>query len=158
VTGHIRRSSPRGDPAAKSGGPGLALEGVPVPSSRLSATNQARQTTEREGANLADILERILNSGIVIAGDIKVNLLDIELLTIRIRLLIASVDKAQEIGIDWWKHDPFLSSGQSIRDLEGENKQLRRRIGKLKGRAPAPEQQPERRNQEGVGRPPVRRR
>jgi hypothetical protein len=135
----------------------LPSKGMSVPSSGLSATNQAGQTTEREGANLADILERILNSGIVIAGDIKVNLLDIELLTIKIRLLIASVDKAQEIGIDWWKRDPFLSSGQSTRDLEAENKQLRRRIGMLKeGRAPA--QQPERRNQEGVGRPAVRRR
>ncbi|RIQ21485.1 gas vesicle protein [Jiangella rhizosphaerae] len=62
-------------------------------------------------ANLADILERVLDKGIVIAGDIRVNLLDIELLTIRIRLLVASVDKAQEMGIDWWRRDPMLSSG-----------------------------------------------
>ncbi|PZF83948.1 gas vesicle protein [Jiangella anatolica] len=60
-------------------------------------------------ANLADILERVLDKGIVIAGDIRVNLLDIELLTIRIRLLVASVDKAQEMGIDWWRRDPMLS-------------------------------------------------
>nr|WP_051426713.1 gas vesicle protein GvpJ [Jiangella gansuensis] len=60
-------------------------------------------------ANLADILERVLDKGIVIAGDIRINLLDIELLTIRIRLLVASVDKAQEMGIDWWRHDPMLS-------------------------------------------------
>ena len=61
-------------------------------------------------ANLADILERVLDKGIIIAGDIKVNLLDIELLTIKIRLLIVSVDKAEEMGIDWWRNDPMLSS------------------------------------------------
>ncbi|WP_370367730.1 gas vesicle protein GvpJ [Catenulispora sp. GP43] len=80
-------------------------------------------------ANLADLLERVLDKGIVIAGDIRINLLDIELLTIRIRLLIASVDKAREMGIDWWEHDPSLSSGQ--RDLELENKRLRERLGEL---------------------------
>ena len=61
-------------------------------------------------ANLADVLERVLDKGVVIAGDIKINLLDIELLTIKLRLLIASVDKAKEMGIDWWEHDPTLSS------------------------------------------------
>ena len=60
--------------------------------------------------NLADILERILDKGIVIAGDITINLVDIELLTIKVRLLIASADKAREMGIDWWEGDPFLSS------------------------------------------------
>jgi hypothetical protein len=60
--------------------------------------------------NLADLLERILDKGIVIAGDIKVKLADVELLTIQIRLLIASVDKAKEIGIDWWEREPTLSS------------------------------------------------
>jgi Gas vesicle protein len=62
-------------------------------------------------ANLADILERVLDKGIVIAGDIQINLLDIELLTIKLRLLVASVDKAREMGIDWWEHDPALTSG-----------------------------------------------
>ena len=62
-------------------------------------------------ANLADILERVLDKGIVIAGDIRVNLLDIELLTIKIRLLVASVDKAKEMGIDWWRNDPMLTPG-----------------------------------------------
>lgn len=83
----------------------------------------------QESTNLADILERVLDKGIVIAGDIRVNLLDIELLTIKIRLLVASVDKAREIGIDWWEHDPTLSSGQ--RDLAVENRRLRERIGEL---------------------------
>jgi hypothetical protein len=82
-------------------------------------------------ANLADLLERVLDKGIVIAGDIRVNLLDIELLTIKIRLLVASVDKAREMGIDWWEHDPTLSSGSGQRDLESENQRLRERIGEL---------------------------
>src|SRR5881396_2271464 len=61
-------------------------------------------------ANLADILERVLDKGVVIAGDIRINLLDIELLTIKVRLLISSSDKAREMGIDWWSHDPHLSA------------------------------------------------
>jgi hypothetical protein len=81
------------------------------------------------GASLADVLERVLDKGLVIAGDIKVNLLDIELLTIKIRLLVASVDKAREMGIDWWEHDPTLSSGD--RDLAAENRALRTRVGEL---------------------------
>jgi hypothetical protein len=80
-------------------------------------------------ANLADVLERVLDKGIVIAGDIKVNLLDIELLTIKIRLLVVSVDKAMEMGIDWWRNDPMLSSGEQ--DLQAENRELRRRLEAL---------------------------
>ena len=63
-------------------------------------------------AQLADVLERVLDKGIVIAGDIQNNLLDIELLTIKLRLLVASADKAREMGIDWWEGDAFLSSGR----------------------------------------------
>jgi hypothetical protein len=86
------------------------------------------QTSSHQPANLADILERVLDKGIVIAGDIQVNLLDIELLTIKIRLLVASVDKAQEMGIDWWRRDPMLSGDNK---LEEENRQLRSRIDEL---------------------------
>jgi hypothetical protein len=82
-------------------------------------------------ANLADILERVLDKGIVIAGDIKVNLLDIELLTIKIRLLVASVDKAKEMGIDWWENDPMLSSTSQDRELEAENRRLADRVKEL---------------------------
>ena len=81
--------------------------------------------------NLADILERVLDKGIVIAGDIRINLLDIELLTIKLRLLVASVDKAKEMGIDWWEDDPALSSGARKRELDRENERLRRRIAEL---------------------------
>jgi gas vesicle protein GvpA/GvpJ/GvpM family len=108
----------------------------------LSTTGRARPPEHRQDStNLADILERVLDKGIVIAGDIRVNLLDIELLTIKIRLLVASVDKAREMGIDWWEHDPTLSSGE--RDLAEENRRLRERVGVLEagrnGDAPAVE-------------------
>ena len=83
-------------------------------------------------ANLADILERVLDKGIVIAGDIQINLLDIELLTIKLRLLIASVDTAREMGIDWWEGDPMLSSGAG--ELEKENRELRERLDALEKR------------------------
>jgi Gas vesicle protein len=78
---------------------------------------------------LADILERILDKGIVIAGDIRVNLLEIELLTVKIRLLVVSVDKAQEMGIDWWRNDPMLNS--SAEQLAEENRELRARVEQL---------------------------
>jgi Gas vesicle protein len=70
-----------------------------------------------EPANLGDILERVLDRGLVIAGDIRVSLLDIELLTLKLRLVIASVDTARQIGIDWWEHDPWLTS-RARRPLE----------------------------------------
>ena len=63
-----------------------------------------------ETSNLADLLERVLDKGIVIAGDIKIKLVDIELLTIQVRLLIASVDKAREMGMDWWLRNPDFTS------------------------------------------------
>jgi hypothetical protein len=88
-----------------------------------------------ESANLADILERVLDKGIVIAGDIQVNLLDIELLTIKLRLLIASVDRAREMGINWWESDPSLQSLEPIEhdteQLVTENRQLRARLERL---------------------------
>jgi hypothetical protein len=88
----------------------------------------------QQGDTLADILERVLDKGIVIAGDIQINLLDIELLTIKLRLVIASVDKAREMGIDWWEGDPSLhklDGGNGGRQLERENKELRERLERL---------------------------
>ena len=90
--------------------------------------------------SLADILERVLDKGIVIAGDIQINLLDIELLTIKLRLLVASVDKAREMGIDWWEGDPSLHNiddkqesveNGSMKELERENEELRERLDRL---------------------------
>src|SRR6478672_9330791 len=80
-------------------------------------------------AQLADVLERVLDKGIVIAGDIQINLLDIELLTIRLRLLIASADKAREMGIDWWEGDPFLSRRAGGDALEDRLKRLEAAAG-----------------------------
>lgn len=81
-----------------------------------------------EATNLADILERVLDKGIVIAGDIKVQLADIDLLNIKIRLLVASVDKALEMGINWWQQDPYLSSKATKADIERENRELKKRL------------------------------
>ena len=88
------------------------------------------------GDSLADILERVLDKGIVIAGDIQINLLDIELLTIKLRLLVASVDRAREMGTDWWQGDPSLSSG--AKRLEEENRSLRSRLERLEQAAGLP--------------------
>jgi len=86
-------------------------------------------------ANLGDILERVLDKGIVIAGDIQVNLLDIELLTIKLRLVIASLDTAREVGINWWETDPWLHAGAlgdaRHDELEHENRRLRKRVRAL---------------------------
>jgi hypothetical protein len=81
--------------------------------------------------SLADLLERVLDKGIVIAGDVQVNLLDIELLTLKLRLIIASADTARSMGIDWWEHDPALSSMARDRELEKENSELRERLDRL---------------------------
>jgi len=93
-----------------------------------------------DSSNLADILERVLDKGIVIAGDIKVKLVDIELLTIQIRLMIASVDKAREMGMDWWLRNPDFTSQRS-KDPLAETDQ-RAEIGDLKRRIAELEQQP----------------
>jgi len=99
----------------------------------------------RAPANLGDILERVLDKGVVIAGDIQVNLLDIELLTIKLRLVIASLDTAREVGINWWEEDPWLSAGALRRDRSGKSArgevddgdavgELRDEVRRLRGR------------------------
>jgi hypothetical protein len=89
---------------------------------------EQKMTHAIEATNLADILERVLDKGIVIAGDIKIQLADIDLLNIKIRLLIASVDKAMEMGINWWQQDSYLSSKAKETDIEQENRELRKRL------------------------------
>ena len=79
---------------------------------------------------LVDVLDRVLDKGLVIAGDIKVSLAEVELLTIRIRLLICSLDKAQEIGLDWWRYDRDLSPG-SQRRVAAEQKELQAQVREL---------------------------
>ena len=84
-----------------------------------------------ESTNLADLLERVLDKGIVIAGDIKIKLVDIELLTIQIRLMIASVDKAREMGMDGWMNNPYFNSQAAAAQRDGEIAQLKQRIEEL---------------------------
>jgi hypothetical protein len=85
---------------------------------------------------LVDVLDRVLDKGLVIAGDIKVSLAEVELLTIRIRLLVCSLDKAQEIGLDWWRYDRDLSPGAAKAAL-GEQAELRAEIRQLQERVEA---------------------
>jgi len=87
-----------------------------------------------QATNLADILERVLDKGIVIAGDIKISIADVDLLNIKIRLLIASVDKAMEMGINWWQQDPYLSSNAKEGRLEKENKTLKSRLERVEAK------------------------
>jgi hypothetical protein len=75
---------------------------------------------------LVDLLDRVLDKGLVVAGDIKISLAEVELLTIRIRLLICSIDKAEQIGLDWWKFDRHLSPGKHA--LSAENEELKREV------------------------------
>ena len=84
---------------------------------------------------LVDVLDRVLDKGLVVAGDIKVSLAEVELLTIRIRLLICSIDKAEQIGMDWWKFDHHLSPGKQA--LAAENEELRREVRMLERRLAA---------------------
>lgn len=94
----------------------------------MSALDRAHAPSS---TSLAELLERVLDKGIVIAGDIEVRLLDIELLTLKLRLLIASADTARSMGIDWWEHDPSLSSRARDNQLEQENRELRERLDRL---------------------------
>jgi len=87
-----------------------------------------------QATNLADILERVLDKGIVIAGDIQIRIADIELLTIKIRLLIASVDKAMEMGINWWQQDSYLSDGKKAKETEKETENLKKRLQRLEAK------------------------
>jgi hypothetical protein len=89
-------------------------------------------TPTRGSAGLVDILDRVLDKGLVVAGDIKVSLAEVELLTIRIRLMICSIDKAQEIGLDWWRYDRHLSPGRD--QMLQENLELREQLRLLERR------------------------
>ena len=126
------------------------IEGdIVQPGAGAAQTYGSGRASGRGAANLGDILERILDKGLVIAGDIKINLLDIELLTIKLRLVIASLDTAREVGINWWEADPWLSADAARRadsgvaagttapiragesELRAENRRLRSRVTEL---------------------------
>ena len=93
------------------------------------------QLGRHQASGLVDVLDRVLDKGLVIAGDIKVSLAEVELLTIRIRLIVCSIDKAQEIGLDWWKHDSHLAPGRNR--LSAENEELRKQIRLLERKVAA---------------------
>jgi hypothetical protein len=86
----------------------------------------------RQPDSLADVLERVLDKGVVIAGDIVVNVLDIELLTLKLRLFVSSAETAREMGMDWWSRDPFFS-GRAADEVEGDGevRELRQRVAEL---------------------------
>ncbi|MHB8419192.1 MAG: gas vesicle protein [Myxococcales bacterium] len=90
------------------------------------------QISGNRPSGLVDVLDRVLDKGLVIAGDIKVSLAEVELLTIRIRLLVCSIDKAQEIGLDWWKYDHHLAPNRQ--HLSAENEELKKQIRALERR------------------------
>ena len=97
-------------------------------------TTEKPMTHAINATNLADILERVLDKGIVIAGDIKIQIADIDLLTIKIRLLIASVDKALEMGVNWWQTDAYLSTKAKEAELEKNNATLLQRVEQLEAK------------------------
>jgi hypothetical protein len=105
---------------------------------------------------LVDILDRVLDKGLVVAGDIRVSLANVELLTIQVRLLVCSIDKAQEIGLDWWRHDRFLTSQPTERDaatleLQARVDALERQLTEVSQPAPRPPRRSSRRPQTETG-------
>lgn len=108
------------------------LKGVGYSRSRMAL----EIPTHHRATGLVDVLDRVLDKGLVVAGDIKVSLAEVELLTIRIRLLICSIDKAQEIGLDWWRYDRDLSPGRTRRSLP-EHEELRAQIRELERKVEA---------------------
>lgn len=95
----------------------------------MSPTNAPYALPSNRSTGLVDVLDRVLDKGLVIAGDIKVSLAEVELLTIRIRLLVCSIDKAEQIGLDWWKYDRHFSPSRQA--LNAENDALRQQVKML---------------------------
>lgn len=97
-------------------------------------------TNHHRVGGLVDVLDRVLDKGLAVAGDIKISLAEVELLTIRIRLIVCSIDKAREIGLDWWKYDRHLSPGSpaATDDLRAQVRALERKVALLTGRGGRP--------------------
>src|SRR2546428_4702156 len=107
------------------------------------------QLGRTQSSGLVDVLDRVLDKGLVIAGDIKVSLAEVELLTIRVRLIVCSIDKAEQIGLDWWRYDSHLAPGRDR--LASENEALKKQIRSLERRVAALAARPN-----APGRPPER--
>jgi hypothetical protein len=115
---------------------------------------QDMQWGGQRSSGLVDVLDRVLDKGLVIAGDIKISLAEVELLTIRIRLIVCSIDKAEQVGLDWWKYDHHLAPGKQ--PLLAENEALRKQIQILERKVAqlAEETVTARRGGTSAGRPP----
>ncbi|MGX5792084.1 gas vesicle protein (plasmid) [Staphylococcus equorum] len=98
--------------------------------------NEQQLQQNNGSSNLVEVLEKVLDKGVVIAGDIRIGIADVELITIKIRLIVASVDKAKEIGLDWWETDPYLSSKatENAKKWEEENQQLQKQVEELENK------------------------
>src|SRR3989449_6327112 len=99
------------------------------------------QLSNGRASGLVDVLDRVLDKGLVVAGDVKISLAEVELLTVRIRLIVCSIDKAQQIGLDWWRYDQHLAPGRQHAELEKERlreqvRLLERKVESLTRRAP----------------------
>jgi hypothetical protein len=101
----------------------------------MAMSSSSIEPSYRRSSGLVDILDRVLDKGLVIAGDIRVSLAEVELITIRIRLLVCSIDKAEQIGLDWWRHDPNLSV--AAQKLSLENEALREQVRLLEAKVDA---------------------
>ncbi len=104
------------------------------------ANDSPRMTHAVQSTNLADLLERILDKGVVISGDIRIKLVDIELLTIQIRLVICSVDRAVEMGMDWWRNTQYFQGPSAERNANGALEQIAERLQRIEsqlGQLPA---------------------
>jgi hypothetical protein len=101
----------------------------------LATTDPARHST-----GLVDVLDRVLDKGLLVAGDVRISLAEVELLTIRIRLIVCSIDKAQQIGLDWWRYDRHFAPGQQ-RATGGGEAALRRQVRALEQRLQAMERE-----------------
>jgi hypothetical protein len=97
----------------------------------MSADRRFNPAQMHESATLVDLLDRVLDKGLVVAGDISVSLANVELLTIRIRLLVCSIDKAEQIGMNWWRHEPRLATREGEKIGVGEIARLEARIAQL---------------------------
>lgn len=93
------------------------------------------QPMNGRASGLVDVLDRVLDKGLVVAGDIKISLAEVELLTIRIRLIVCSIDKAEQIGLDWWRYDGHLAPGRDR--LAVEDASLKKQIRSLERRVAA---------------------
>src|SRR5262249_41485393 len=121
-------------------------ESRPGPTRAATRMIEPRRRDQPPATTLVDILDRVLDKGLVVAGDIRVSLANVELLTVRIRLLVCSIDKAAEIGLDWWRRDSFLSSqaedsSETVAALEARIAVLERQLA-----LPSPPTAPRRRS------------